>query len=176
MLAELGTKNMLPFLPITSGDAMATWRKKLGPPRHSTHALASIVERLKSSSSVFFRAEITARALMWNLPPFVLSIFSLFPPCSTLLTHRLHGCGGECEALIKPRLPRFKGLALSYNFPCVRNLRRLNLNFWLFQIPARGITDLSSNNHNFLENDAWEFQHSLGTWHGDSPALTETKG
>lgn len=78
-------QNMLPFLPIASGDAMATRRKKSGPPRHSTHALASIVKCLKSSTSVFFRAEITKRALMWNLPPFISSIFPLFSPCSPSL-------------------------------------------------------------------------------------------
>lgn len=60
---------------------MATRRTELGPPRHSTHALAAIVKRLKSSTSVFFRAEITERALMWNRPPLIAYIFStLLPP------------------------------------------------------------------------------------------------
>lgn len=104
--------------PLASGDAMATRRKKLCPLRHSTHALASIVKRLKSSHSLFFSAEITARALKWNLPPFISSIFTfvLFPPttCSLpTLKHPLRGCGGKCEALIKPWLLFFKGLAPS---------------------------------------------------------------
>lgn len=53
-------------------------KRKTGLPRHSTHALASIVKRLKSSASVFFSAEITVRALMWNLPPHIPAIF--YPP------------------------------------------------------------------------------------------------
>lgn len=43
-------------------------------------ALASVVKHLNSSTSAFFKAEITERALMVNmhlLPPF---IFSVFPP------------------------------------------------------------------------------------------------
>lgn len=45
-------QNMLPFLPIASGDTTTTRRKKMGPPRHSTHALASIVKHLKTSTCV----------------------------------------------------------------------------------------------------------------------------
>lgn len=77
-------QNMLPFLPIASGDAMATRRRKSGPPRHSTHALASIVKRLKSSPSVFFSAEITES---FNVEPpslhlllFFSALFPLVPP------------------------------------------------------------------------------------------------
>ena len=126
-------QNMLPFLSIASGDTMATRWKKLGPSRHSTHALASIVERLKFSVSVFFRAEITERALMWNmrlLPPFISSVFSLFFPSSSSRRHPLHCYGSECTALIIPWLLCFKGLAARYNFP---NAHSLNLNFWLHQ-------------------------------------------
>lgn len=56
---------------------------------------------------------------MWNLPSFISSIFSLFFPCSPSLRHPLHDYGSKCEALIKPWLLCFKGLALSHNFPCV---------------------------------------------------------
>lgn len=113
-------QNMLPFLPIASGDTMATRRKKLYPLHHSTHALASIVKCLMSSTSVFFSAEITERVLMWKmplLPPFISSIFWLFSPCSLSLKHPLHGYGSKCAALIMPWRLCFKGLAPSYNFP-----------------------------------------------------------
>lgn len=118
-------QNMLPFLPITSGDTMATRRKKLGPLRHSTHALAAIVKCLKSSTSVFFSAEITEKALMWNmhvLPPFISSIFWLFSPCSLSLKHPLHGCGSKCEALIMPWLLSFKRSYSKLQFPQVTSV------------------------------------------------------
>lgn len=98
-------------------------KQKMGPPHHSWHALASPVKCLKSFTSVFFRVEITERALMWNmrlLSRVISSIlhptsFSLVPPS---LKDDLHGYGSECEALIMPWLC-FKGLAPSYNFPSV---------------------------------------------------------
>lgn len=82
-------------------------KQKMGPPHHSWHALASTVKCLKSFTSVFFRVEITERALMWNmrlLSRFISSIlhptsFSLVPPS---LKDDLHGYGSECEALIMP--------------------------------------------------------------------------
>lgn len=120
-------QNKLPFLPIASGDTMATrpkkTKQKMGPPHHSWHALASTVKCLKAFTSVFFRVEITERALMWNmrlLSRFISSIphptsFSLVPPS---LKDAVHGYGSECEALIMPWLC-FKGLAPSYNFASV---------------------------------------------------------
>lgn len=156
-------QNMLPFLPIASGDAMATRRKKLGPPRHSMHALASIVKRLKSSTSVFFWAEITERALMWNLPSFISSIFSLFSPCSPSLRHPLHDYGSKCEALIKPWPLCFKGLALSHNFPCVTTSESGSVRF-----PFQSV-ETSTNNHNFLETLLENF--SIRSAHGKATLL-----
>lgn len=116
-------QNKLPFLPIASGDTMATRPKKQTKNGSSSPFLASPVKCLKSFTSVFFRVEITERALMWNmrlLSRFISSIlhptsFSLVPPS---LKDDLHGYGSECEALIMPWLC-FKGLAPSYNFPSV---------------------------------------------------------
>lgn len=88
ILAGVGRKTSPPpFLRFATRDTIATRWKTSSPPRHSTHALASSVKCLKpsssssSSSSVLFRAEITERALMWNMrlhPPFISSVLHLF--------------------------------------------------------------------------------------------------
>ena len=108
MLAETGTKHA-PIPPHRLRRHHSNWRKELGPPHHSTHALASIVKCLKSSTSVFFSAEITERALMWNLPPFFLFYFFALLP----LAPPPHGYSSKCEALIKPLPLFFKSLAPS---------------------------------------------------------------
>jgi len=155
---------------------MATRRTELGPPRHSTHALAAIVKRLKSSTSVFFRAEITERALMWNRPPLIAYIFStLLPPP---LTKRLHfrGSGSNCEALITPRLHGFKK-KVSLEVPVFLPRYRSGSTFLApvrFQI--RRIAKASANNPNVLEAPIANSSIRSGAWHRGRPALAESKG
>lgn len=172
-------QNMLPFLPIASGDAMATRQKKLGPPRHSTHALASIVKRLKSSPSVFFRAEITES---FNVEPPCLDLlhFSLLSPCSPLLRHPLCGYGGKCEALITPQLLCFKRSCSKLQFPLCYQFESKVLALSDFHLqPAesqkhqRTITTFLKVELSWtlLENSSIRSAHG-----GDSPALTVQKG
>ena len=147
--------------------------QKWGPPRHSTHALASIVKRRESSTSVFFKAEITEGALMWNHPPFISPSFVLLlSPCSPSLSRLLHGCGSKCEALITPWLFCFKRSCYKSHFP-------LRLPVWILRNDCTFSFTVSQkhqrNNHNLLENAACEFQHSFSIWRRDSPVLTVQK-
>lgn len=171
MLAEVGTKH--PLIPsYRLRRCHGNKAEKISSPRHSTHALTSIVKRLKSSTSEFFSTEITERALMWNLPPFISSIFRFFySPCFASWRHPLHGHGSKCEALIKPWLLCFKGLAPSKNFPCATSLNLAPSDFHSSFHNHRNINEQSQ----LSWNAAWEFRHSFSTWHGNSPALTTQK-
>lgn len=98
-------------------------------------AMASIVKQLNSSTSVFFKAEITESFNSEHAPPSSLHLLYFFSTLSPLfpLTKAsfLQGYGSQCEALIITWLLCFKGLAPSCNFP---NVASLTLNFWLCQI------------------------------------------
>lgn len=94
------------------------------------------MKHLKSSTSVYFKAEITESFNGEHAPPSSLHLLYFFFPTISLLfpltkASFLQGYGSKCEALIIPWLLSFKGLAPSYNFP---NVTSLTLNFWLRQI------------------------------------------
>ena len=86
MLARVGTEQAPHSSPSPQETPWQLGRKREKEKkknRHSTHALPSSAKRLRSSTSVFFRAEITERALMWNmhLLPFLhLLCLTLFFP------------------------------------------------------------------------------------------------
>lgn len=116
-------QNMLPFLPISSGDAMATRRKRnralLTIPCMPSHPWWNIWSLL----FLFFSAEITESFNVEPPSPHRCYFFpALPPPCSPSLRHLLHGYGSKCEALIKLWLLCFKGLAPGQSFPCVTSL------------------------------------------------------
>lgn len=111
-------QNKLPIPPYRLKRHHGNEGKKLGPPIHSTHALLSSVKRLRSSTAVYFRAEITMRALMWNIhdvPLFIFSVSHYFVFCFP--SHPLQGYRSYHCAWVMWWLLRYKGLAPSYNFP-----------------------------------------------------------
>ena len=170
-------RNMRSFLLSASGEAIATRLKKkyqapLTIPRMPRHPLS---KRLKSSTSVFVRVQITEKSLnVEHAPPpslhllYVSTLSLVFPPS---LRHPLHGCGCKCETLIKPWLLCFKRSCSKLQFPQCTQCESKVLDHRQTDFSSSRITEQSE----LSWNAAWELGHSLSTWHENSPALPAQK-